>query len=492
MNPHPNPHPHQSHHPNPHRNPDLDQNQNRHRNRNQDSNHQLILNEILLNSSSNCSLIVVEDSLAQSGLKIFKDLINHSIRKSDQNFILLSFFNSNFYFKSELNPIQSIQIQNQNQNQSSNRNRNQNLNLNLIYFNQIKIQNFQFKNLISLDALFDFLNSKNLIQSEKLTIFIDSIQDLISLFSFNQTFKFFRNLIKSLPTPISRLIALDSPHLSLIKPSNHSIHPSTIFQSTSISPSILHLKIHPTSLFDHLFNQLNIPFPRHSTNPKGTHYDPRLFSLINQLTSNLNPYHSSPSSNLNSINSHWSPTPQALLIQPHHPSNSNLASVVIEWTAKNLSNLSSISSTSIQLKSSSKSSPISSSSNKLNSFQHGLEALKINLNSNQPFNLIPLPLISVLSKKIHLLPSNDHHSSHSIQDQLTFNLSLTDKQKAQKDAVQLPFLPRRSQDGNVIEAPGEIYDGSSQKNPSKNKTGLIWYEPDSADDMDDEEPDDEL
>lgn len=40
---------------------------------------------------------------------------------------------------------------------------------------------------------------------------------------------------------------------------------------------------------------------------------------------------------------------------------------------------------------------------------------------------------------------------------------------------------------SVIEAPGQIYDG-----PTSNQEGVILYEPDSADDMDDEEPDDEL
>lgn len=44
----------------------------------------------------------------------------------------------------------------------------------------------------------------------------------------------------------------------------------------------------------------------------------------------------------------------------------------------------------------------------------------------------------------------------------------------------------------MIEAPGEIYDGSFQKTKKEPSQGFIVYEPDSADDMDDEEPDDEL
>lgn len=79
-----------------------------------------------------------------------------------------------------------------------------------------------------------------------------------------------------------------------------------------------------------------------------------------------------------------------------------------------------------------------------------------------------------------------------LQSQLTFNLSLTDKQRVDREAIELPFLPKRSKDGAVIEAPGEIFDGSFRDSHSKRSSGgLILYEPDSADDYDDEEPDDD-
>jgi len=75
---------------------------------------------------------------------------------------------------------------------------------------------------------------------------------------------------------------------------------------------------------------------------------------------------------------------------------------------------------------------------------------------------------------------------------LTFNLSLTDKQRAEREAVALPFLPRRAADGTVIEAPGQIFDGSFQnKASSAGKIGRIDYQPDSADDLDEDEPDDD-
>lgn len=59
-------------------------------------------------------------------------------------------------------------------------------------------------------------------------------------------------------------------------------------------------------------------------------------------------------------------------------------------------------------------------------------------------------------------------------------------------AVWFEFLILISIIISVIEAPGEIYDGSFQKTKKEPSQGFIVYEPDSADDMDDEEPDDEL
>ena len=58
---------------------------------------------------------------------------------------------------------------------------------------------------------------------------------------------------------------------------------------------------------------------------------------------------------------------------------------------------------------------------------------------------------------------------------LPFNLSLTDSQKAAREEVVLPYLPR--EDGQV---PGLVAGGG------------IEYVPDEGDDMDDDDPDEDL
>lgn len=109
----------------------------------------------------------------------------------------------------------------------------------------------------------------------------------------------------------------------------------------------------------------------------------------------------------------------------------------------------------------------------MTSVQHGLEGLQLSVagskSSIADYGLIPVPISELLHKKSFKLSTELDRSCWSNQvdplestAQLTFNLSLTDKQRADREAVQLPFLPKRSEDGSVIEAPGEIYDGSFQ------------------------------
>lgn len=60
---------------------------------------------------------------------------------------------------------------------------------------------------------------------------------------------------------------------------------------------------------------------------------------------------------------------------------------------------------------------------------------------------------------------------------LSFNLSLTDEQRKQKEDLVLPYIKAQQFEVSMDE---------------EKKTGLIYYDPDAADDFDDEDPDDDL
>ena len=61
---------------------------------------------------------------------------------------------------------------------------------------------------------------------------------------------------------------------------------------------------------------------------------------------------------------------------------------------------------------------------------------------------------------------------------LSFNLSLTDEQRKTKENLVLPFMKAQQLEVSVEE--------------EKKNGGLIYYDPDAADDFDDEDPDDDL
>ncbi|KAK4516367.1 uncharacterized protein ATC70_011338 [Mucor velutinosus] len=61
---------------------------------------------------------------------------------------------------------------------------------------------------------------------------------------------------------------------------------------------------------------------------------------------------------------------------------------------------------------------------------------------------------------------------------LSFNLSLTDEQRKTKENLVLPFMKAQQLEVSVEE--------------EKKNSGLIYYDPDAADDFDDEDPDDDL
>ncbi|PLW10508.1 hypothetical protein PCASD_16645 [Puccinia coronata f. sp. avenae] len=343
--------------------------------------------------------------------------------------------------------------------------------------------------------------------SRPLSIVVNSVQELVRLLSAHIAFQLLRSLLDLLPNPESRLVVVDSPHLQTSSSQRTSIHDSSaLLRSSSLSTSYLHLRIHPTSLLDHVINVFGLPVPAASRQQQqqqqqqaGTQYDVRLFGLLDELAGGCDPY-------VDPLGSEKTPVavvPQALMVRADPCASSataNLGTCVVEWTARNLPLTAAVPSASIALKpppSQKKNrAPARGSSSHLAAVQHGLEALRLVPSPPHGFQLEPLPVSKVLVKRAFKLKGRaaDQAKPTPVRDpELTFNLSLTDKQRAEREAVALPFLPRRAQDGTVIEAPGLIYDGSFQ-DPSlaHNKPGMIHYDPDSADDFDDEEPDDEL
>ncbi|EFP89088.1 uncharacterized protein PGTG_14929 [Puccinia graminis f. sp. tritici CRL 75-36-700-3] len=372
------------------------------------------------------------------------------------------------------------------------------------HFNLNQLTTEQYRNTI--------LNAISIQKASPVSIVLNSIQELCQLISDHLAFKFIRNILELLPNPESRLIVVDSPHLQ-ISSSNKSVDCSTALRSSSLSTSYIHLTLHPTSLLDHLINVYGLPVPMPSRQPVGTHYDVRLFGLLAELAGECEPYLEPIGGGKDGLQV----VPQALLVPPSLAESCSpniLGTCIVQWAAKNVPLAPSIPSASIALKPATlkKNARIGRPSTHLAAIQVGLEALKL-VPTPLGFTLLPLPVSKVLVKRTFKLftgpinqstPTSDTH-----QHQLTFNLALTDKQRAEREAVALPFLPRRAEDGTVIEAPGQMFDGSFQNFlPSNNininsnnthnnpnnaaKSGMILYEPDSADDLDDEEPDDEL
>lgn len=69
---------------------------------------------------------------------------------------------------------------------------------------------------------------------------------------------------------------------------------------------------------------------------------------------------------------------------------------------------------------------------------------------------------------------------------LSFNLTLTDEQRRAKEKLVLPYM--KAQNRGVV----EVDSGDRSGNVEPPSTGSIYYEPDAADDFDDEDPDEDL
>ncbi|KAI8450797.1 hypothetical protein BY996DRAFT_7353737, partial [Phakopsora pachyrhizi] len=474
---------------------------------------QLLVEDFLDDSISSNTLTVLEDCQSQSGTPILSELFNRTLSRR-RALILITldsdprlFLDSSF-LKGPEGPVAAKGLRTLDLNDCS----------------ELVVGNGIGEGGCPIDLIEDRTNVliNELLESAtngSITVIIDSVVELFKRSpSTRKTFKFLRNLLKTLSTSNSRLVVLHSPHLfqTILRPSGSDslLDPSSILRSSSLSTSILYLRIHPTSILDCLTNSYGIPLPERSKLQLGTCYNLRFFRLLNEISSTCDPY--------NLFNSYdhdghkddddeekvYRPVPEALLIRTNNQDRtSNLGSCLIEWTSRNVQACNFFQSTSISPLTQATS--FKSSSTRLGPIRRGLEAVKLedqdfNVNDNKDADGNPLRMDSysfrltgvhagfVVTQKIHNISTNNLQKK-DIDDAdglfskgLTFNLSLTEKQRMDRDTVNLPFLPRRnSKDGSVIEAPGEIYDGSF-----KGQKGTIEYEFDSADDFDEEEPED--
>ncbi|PAV22392.1 hypothetical protein PNOK_0234900 [Pyrrhoderma noxium] len=111
-----------------------------------------------------------------------------------------------------------------------------------------------------------------------------------------------------------------------------------------------------------------------------------------------------------------------------------------------------------------------SGSSRRNGVEHTLEGWSIPLNK-------PLPLQDLASLKSiwrrKVMPDQEEPDPTK---NLTFNLNLTDSQQASRSQVPLPYE----------------HDSRTSQQPAQSNEAHIFYDPDSADDLDDEDPDEDL
>lgn len=94
------------------------------------------------------------------------------------------------------------------------------------------------------------------------------------------------------------------------------------------------------------------------------------------------------------------------------------------------------------------------------------------------FNVVPASQLTGEVQKEEVEPeSMEVDKKTDPTANLSFNLSLTDEQRKTKESLVLPYMKAQTLEVSVEE---------------EKKSGLIYYDPDAADDFDDEDPDDDL
>lgn len=108
---------------------------------------------------------------------------------------------------------------------------------------------------------------------------------------------------------------------------------------------------------------------------------------------------------------------------------------------------------------------------------------------------VPLEMGDRRAAAMAAAASKPSKSSGDLVDSLPFKLSLTDEQRDRRDRVELPFAPTdRIYEGISTENPDLIGRSDESMGLRRGTTGqsTIYFEPDSADEEDEEDPDEDL
>lgn len=252
------------------------------------------------------------------------------------------------------------------------------------------------------------------------------------------------------------LVILHSPHLTASRSPQH-LDLSSLLRSSTLSLSLLILRLHPLSLVEHVLSAYSLQPPEPSTSDlPGTDYDLRLWTILHELESSgpANPHHDLLDDE------------QSLCPVAEGFSDARIGRCVVEWTARNVSGAMGRASAALGPKKAPSTTRGAAASSAVDgSLVKGFEGLRRVVEDGLPavavvgldqVTELPRRRVAEVSRSSPSLTLCAHGSTQAVQAPaaaadgvlgLTFNLSLTDRQRADREAVDLPYLPERGEDG---------------------------------------------
>ncbi|ORY88749.1 hypothetical protein BCR35DRAFT_350687 [Leucosporidium creatinivorum] len=309
-------------------------------------------------------------------------------------------------------------------------------------------------------------------EGKKLLVVLDSV-DALAEKGVHAVFSLVKKVLKALeggPSG-SRLVVLHhthfpSPPSSSLSPSEPLLLPTLL--SPNLSPSTLHLTLHPSALLETLSSNYGLSIPLHPT--QSNPLDLRLTFFLESFTSRSwgDPFTRPKSS---------TEEDERVPLDLGGRESGDGGGCVVEWSVRGVSNVPTLPAGAVVGRKPEQTKRILS---------RGLEGLRRTASGVEPASLeqvldkrkmssvtLPLPTPSgtpTTSTAPITAPSRPSVDPNPTS-LLPFNLSLTTSQAAARETVPLPFVPT----GGVV-VPG----------------GGIDYSPDGGDDMDDDDPDEDL
>ncbi|KAL8286567.1 hypothetical protein RQP46_004584 [Phenoliferia psychrophenolica] len=288
-------------------------------------------------------------------------------------------------------------------------------------------------------------------QGGKIVVVLDSVDELAEE-GVEVVYSLVRKVLRELQGVTgSRLIALH--HAAFPSPRSSSTSLSASLLPTLLSPSTssstIHLTLHPSALLELLSRDYGLAIPLHPST--ATPLDLRLPSFLTSFASRSwgDPFILPPG-----------PDKEDERV-PLDEGGKGGGGCVVEWTARGVN---------VAADDAKRGEP-----KKI--VVWGIEGLREKSGSLEPVGLKEV-LSAERMARVNIpttFAASSTPATKSTDPPLPFNLSLTDSQKAAREEVVLPYLPR--EDGQV---PGLMFGGG------------IEYVPDEGDDMDDDDPDEDL